>query len=113
MVLVTTIATESMLTRYKFDTSYSKVYQSSHLLCHHLLACCWGPNLEQSDAESYLSLNPPTSTEAEDMNHWITSQSNVCCSAYNYTRTYISGLPIISCEAFAPDTTNRLVDPQV
>jgi hypothetical protein len=39
----------------------------------------------------YLSLNPPRSLESEDMNLWITTRANVCGSAYNYTRTYISG----------------------
>jgi hypothetical protein len=39
----------------------------------------------------YLSLHPPPSPESEDMNLWITTRANVCGSAYNFTRTYISG----------------------
>jgi hypothetical protein len=39
----------------------------------------------------YLSLDPPPSPESKDMNEWITTRANVCGSAYNYTRTYISG----------------------
>jgi hypothetical protein len=40
----------------------------------------------------YLSLDlPPSPAELEDMNQWITTHSNICASAYNYTWTYISG----------------------
>jgi hypothetical protein len=39
----------------------------------------------------YLSLDlPPSPAESEDMNQWITTRSNICASAYNYTQTYIS-----------------------
>jgi hypothetical protein len=38
-----------------------------------------------------LSLDPPPSLESEDMNLWIMTRANVCGSAYNCTRTYISG----------------------
>jgi hypothetical protein len=39
----------------------------------------------------YLSLNPRSSPESDDMNQWITTRGNVCGSAYNSTRTYIGG----------------------
>jgi hypothetical protein len=38
-----------------------------------------------------LSLDPPPSPDSEDMNLWIKTCTNVCGSAYNYTRTYFSG----------------------
>ena len=39
----------------------------------------------------YLSLDPPPSPKPADRDAWIKSRANVCASAYNYTRTYISG----------------------
>jgi hypothetical protein len=39
--------------RYNMAHNTNIIYnQSSYLLCHHLLARSWKPNLEQSDAEN-------------------------------------------------------------